>query len=604
MYSRETNTLLQGPLPKSIYTYQLEEITRHLLKGLPFEIRRKGKNTNRAYEQSSWIDDPDVYDYDILIENKVYNLTNIVNYANLDHIDFNEDDFSLYSDYLQSADCPRKPEDRIKENEVELRHRLYKGQKQEPDPPVLHLQEMQALNIYSQQKYYIKINAFLRRQWNHESNKETKSVIIQSLMCASALRKLPEVIIQDVYRGITLEPESKELKEYIHAAEKNEIITLTGFISTTTNKSHDFLGKNTNFHFTELKGMYISPISNAASEDEFLILPTQVQLTVHQFDGKKHQFKGRLVSDLAKIEPAALEMPDTSAAPGMNNPQSPQSPSIPSSARLNLYGGSKYLAKPVSTLREKLLNMPSSIIEVDLRGNQLHCKSFEELTQLISAIPETVTSLAFFDDFLSREMLLTVIKTQQEEPQIKAFAEINEACNVLKQKEAEKGMAEKDYANASSDYTCKKRALQPITRFQKFIDFITTILNFFRTTPQLTYHQQYLLKEQEVNQALNIKKNAENKAESAAQTCKKIKGEINEMEQRLAKNITKVENHFKRAKNTANTSSEAMNTSCTEPRNTKYDPKTILHQSENSYRLFQKAADKVDDPTNNPNYSP
>lgn len=303
----------KGPLPKSRYTDQLEIITRLLLADQDFKTSRENK------------------EYFITINNAKYNWTEIIQYANLDHIELNEQDFYLYSQFIQHT---RNPPTLDQNDEMRYRKSLYQdyylNNKPLPDP-VISFQEMQAINVYTGE-LYSEINALLRGKCDIErlANTKVKELIVQSVFCASGLRKIPETTITDVYRYGSSRYTGKQKNEYIKAAKEHGIIQLSGFISSSTNESSSksqLLEKPTYFHFTNLKGAYIAPISQHPKENEFLMPPSQIQLTSYKRYNLRDCFEGHLVSDLAHVDLNSLEMsphsPTTVTSP-INSPRLPE----------------------------------------------------------------------------------------------------------------------------------------------------------------------------------------------------------------------------------------------------------------------------------------
>ncbi|MDP3560093.1 MAG: hypothetical protein Q8R79_07095 [Legionellaceae bacterium] len=77
--------LTQGPLQKSLYTLQLEELTRKLLQTNQYQL---------VYLQNE--------QYILLQDGTRYNLSKILKYANFEHLNFTETDFNHYYRYHQS----------------------------------------------------------------------------------------------------------------------------------------------------------------------------------------------------------------------------------------------------------------------------------------------------------------------------------------------------------------------------------------------------------------------------------------------------------------------------------------------------------------------
>ena len=290
----EPYLLTEGPLPKSIYTYQLEDITRQLLNDRDFVFTKENNE--------------DV----ITIDGNKYNWTEIIKYANLDHIDLNQNDFYLYSVYF-----PTVRMDNLKpKNETLYRNELYQdyyNKNQRMPDPEINFQEMRAINVYTGLDFYKKMNALLRGEFDFKQAKYiTKDAIIQSVICASGLRKIPETTVKESYRGAKL-PSPEELDGYIKAAKEHGVVSLSCFVSTSIkilNSDNAFDEKPLYFHFTNLKGIYVEPISACPSDKEFLMLPSQVQLTDYKFENGKHCFEGSMASDLASVKTGGMDIMD------------------------------------------------------------------------------------------------------------------------------------------------------------------------------------------------------------------------------------------------------------------------------------------------------
>ena len=286
-------TLTEGPLPKSMYTYQLEAIARKLLMDNDFTFNKENN------------------EYYMTIDDIKFNWTEIIKYANLDQIELNRHDFYLYSKFIRSAtEKPSLHPDFEPHYIRELYQDYYRDNRELPEP-LISFQEMQAINVYTG-GFYLEMNALLRGEFDFGDRMKTstKEAIIQSIMCASGLRKIPETTITDAYRGGKM-PSTMEHNERIKAAEKHGVIQLSGFVSSSTDKEKSFSHKPVAFHFTNLKGVYIAPISQEPSEKEFLISPTQVQLNDYRFENNRHYFDGRMVSDLASRDTRGLDMGST-----------------------------------------------------------------------------------------------------------------------------------------------------------------------------------------------------------------------------------------------------------------------------------------------------
>ena len=293
----EPYKLTEGPLPKSMHTYQLEAITRQLLMDKDFTFT---KENNEDY---------------ITIDKVKYNWTEIIKYANLDHIELNRHDFRLYSKYIQSVTVKPSLHPDFEPHYISELYQNYYSNNRELPEPLISFQEMQAINVYTG-GFYRQMNDVLRGEFDFKTEDKTtaREAIIQSIVCASGLRKIPETTITDAYRGGKM-PSTVEHNERIKAAEKHGVIQLSGFVSSSTDKGESFSHKPVDFHFTNLKGAYIAPISQSPHEKEFLIPPTQVQLTDYRFKNGRHYFEGRVVSDLASKDDHGLDVGHTPNRP-------------------------------------------------------------------------------------------------------------------------------------------------------------------------------------------------------------------------------------------------------------------------------------------------
>ncbi len=280
--------LTEGPLPKSTYTYQLESITRALMMGADFTFTKENHQ-----------------DF-IHINDDKYNWTDIINTANLDHIDLDRHDFKLYQKHLESSFLKSGLMKEHEQYYLNALHEDYFINSRTLPEPLISFQEMQAINFYTTE-FYKKMNQLMRGTLDLSASQkpDIKEAIIQSVMCASGLRKIPEVTIHEAYRG-GKQLSQEEEEEYIHAANEHGVIELTGFVSSSVRQDKSYSTKPVEFHFTHLKGIYVAPISNTPEEDEFLIPPTQVQVTGYQFNGDRYFIEGRIVSDLAKVKPEGL----------------------------------------------------------------------------------------------------------------------------------------------------------------------------------------------------------------------------------------------------------------------------------------------------------
>lgn len=281
-----TYALTQGPLPKSIYTYQLEDLTRKLMSNIDYNINDTSQGVCISFKDGS-----------------VYNFDKILKLANLSHLSFTSDDFNLYRNY---HDKLSKRHSLLQKSNLPNLQRAYAD---------LDESEMHAINIYTQD-YYTDINALLRGQYqfNQKDKRSISDVIIHAVMCGSALSRIPDEKIETCYRGEVIYDKALHDKR-INSSKTGQVTALSGFVSTSTNYdlASEFMktllkkksDKGAFFEFSNLIGKNIHGLS-IYKENEFLIPPTQIQITDFQQDGNNTYFKAQTVRDLALVQKESL----------------------------------------------------------------------------------------------------------------------------------------------------------------------------------------------------------------------------------------------------------------------------------------------------------
>jgi len=299
---QENYVLTAGPHPKSFYTRQLEDITRALLQGKSFEIHQENNQT-----------------YILIDDVHLFHWTDIIAHANLEHIELNQDDFVLYQNYMQNSKrgygglirctLAKSSEDYYKEQLYSRYLAKMSNEGHTPKYPdsVISFEEMQAINIYTGEGYR-NMTDLLRGvfSFNNEKPDVIKDAIIQSVLCVSGLGKVPVIDIDESYRGSRQVSNAEHLQR-VQAAANHGVVPITGFISSTLDKNVAFK-KDIQFHFKNLKGVDITSISQIPTEKEFLIPPTQIQLTQYEYKDGKHWFEGTTVHDLGTINEKNLLM--------------------------------------------------------------------------------------------------------------------------------------------------------------------------------------------------------------------------------------------------------------------------------------------------------
>lgn len=285
-----------GPHPKSIYTRQLEKIAKDLLLDKHFDYFESQDNV-----------------YIIIDDLEIYNLSEIIKNTNFEHIELDSDCFDLYQQYLLRDTTVYEYSTAFSVVPVLKNYyldKLYANyDKKHKDRPenCLSFEEITALSSYTQ-GVYASVNGLMRgtlkaqSSYNKHSKYDLKSSIIHCVLCASGLRKMPVVDIEEVYRGEKSPRPIDELTQFIKLASQGGVTSLEGFLSSSIQEGACYWGGPLNYIFTNLKGVYIRPISEHPQEQEFLIPPTQIQFTDHMyFLGIGHFFSATLIDDLASL---------------------------------------------------------------------------------------------------------------------------------------------------------------------------------------------------------------------------------------------------------------------------------------------------------------
>ncbi|RUR14535.1 hypothetical protein [Legionella septentrionalis] len=268
-----------GPLPKSKYTYEYEELTRRLIAGEKFNYKQ------------------DANHHILEFRNKRYDLTEIVAHANLDHLTFNQFDLNRYETYCRN-DSQVKPEN---EDEEFPEDAYFKQQDKNNIFKDTSYAEKLALNIYTTD-YYEKMNPFLRGYYDFstKTNAEIRDVIVHSALCGFALGKAPNVEIDGAFRYEGIYSQDV-LANRIKISEEGGAEVLRGFISTAEEPAHTFKDQVA-ITYTDLKGKYVAPLSRYPEEREFLIPPTQMTYEGHVKKDGVHYFHAKPVIDIALVD--------------------------------------------------------------------------------------------------------------------------------------------------------------------------------------------------------------------------------------------------------------------------------------------------------------
>lgn len=276
-----------GPLPKTNYTLQFEELTRRLMAGEPFTYEKATDNSNL-----------------IRFRNKVYNLTEIIAYANLDHLTFTQNDLDQYVEYCQNTSNVR-PENEHEEYPTE---EYFEEQNKKAGGVFsdMHYGEKLALNVYST-NYYNEMNPLLRGYYDFSDKTpaQIRDVIVHSAMCGQALARAPNKTIDGTFRyeGVY---SADLLDKRIKIAQEGGAEVVRGFISTGEEPALPFKNKVA-ITYTGLVGKYVGPLSRYPTEKEFLIPPTQMTYEGYVHENGVHYFHAKPVVDLNLVDEKAQE---------------------------------------------------------------------------------------------------------------------------------------------------------------------------------------------------------------------------------------------------------------------------------------------------------
>lgn len=287
-----------GPLPKSIYTYQLHILIRKLMKNDDFDLNK----INNQY-------------IIIFKDNSEFNL-NIMQYANMEHLTLGPSDFQLYNSYYEKSKGMKA---KLNDADIKKLQKIYTD---------LSPAEMKAINIYTSE-FYRPMNALIKgnfKNFDEYFSKDKKQlgkryikdIIIQSAMCGNGLSKIPDKKIKKTYRAEKIFNEDMH-QERIKLASEKKVIAFNNFVSSSIDKKSvekfaEIAERDRNeahqvrFEFTNLKGKYIAPLSVHKKEQEFLIPPTQVQLSGYKEENGVSVFQGSLVTDLANLNDEVLNI--------------------------------------------------------------------------------------------------------------------------------------------------------------------------------------------------------------------------------------------------------------------------------------------------------
>lgn len=294
--------LEQGPLPKSIYTVQLEKIIERLLFNEKVKAYKVHNKIFISFENTS----------------EIFNLSDLVKNANFQHIKISDEALGRYDAFLKKF----LNKDRIKIFSQEEVNTIL-GEK---ETHRFTTADAMAVSFYTCDTGYNLINGFMRTQ-NSQTTEMALDAAVHSCVLAQALTKLSNNP-NTVGRNESLENgKTKTAERYFSCYGENfsakagsqSIIKATGFLSTTGNiddkvKAEDKFAnaksKNHLMRFYYAKpGPSVKSFSELADEDELLMFPGQLQVLSTHYDKKSMRtiVDVRLISDLAEYSPQFLD---------------------------------------------------------------------------------------------------------------------------------------------------------------------------------------------------------------------------------------------------------------------------------------------------------
>ncbi|MDI1352160.1 MAG: hypothetical protein PSV35_05225 [bacterium] len=277
----------EGPLPKSNATYLYEDLVRQLMRGAKFtsELGSDGQMIHIEGGES-------------------YNITQIMTHADLSHLNFTKADLIEYETYCHKT-SEVKPEVTDEHDQP-----IYPSNEffQHADKTALFSQmsyaEKLAINIYTT-NYYNQLNPFMRGAFtfNDKTIGNQRDVIIHAAILGKALGNKNNSALDSSFRYEGVYDEAL-LSKRISISQNGGAEIIKGFISTAKRPAATF--KNiVAITYTQLKGIYVAPLSRFPHEREFLIPPTQITYSGYIKDGDTHYFCARPIIDLALIQEEA-----------------------------------------------------------------------------------------------------------------------------------------------------------------------------------------------------------------------------------------------------------------------------------------------------------
>lgn len=267
--------LARGPLNKSKYTYQLEELIGDILHEKDFQYEINTKNEHILL---------------IPAEGKKYNVTEILRNGNLSHLEIEKEHHEKYVEFLKNKSVD-KPEI-IELGSAFPSEQDFITRDPEGEYKDLTYGEKLAINLYTGPTY-VKMNSLLRGNPIIEQGRGADSLKEQILhvgFCASGLNHVPIKQYMYAVRGESKLPE-EGIQDRISAVEKGEILTESGFVSTSSSTIPLMFKGKVKLLFTGgILGQDICQLSVDPQETEVLMVPTQIQWKDYKKDGESVYF--------------------------------------------------------------------------------------------------------------------------------------------------------------------------------------------------------------------------------------------------------------------------------------------------------------------------
>ncbi|HET9843602.1 MAG TPA: hypothetical protein VFP93_02970 [Gammaproteobacteria bacterium] len=265
--------LENGPLPKTLHTQTLELIAKVLLRNpesLAFTFTNANKTLSVHFQDNS------------------INITELLQKANLNHIQLDEADSELYLEIFNEDPNTTTYKDLTAAEKIVLRG---------------FTSTSYFINnlLYGNYKYIL--------ECGYLNNQKVQDILLQTLFVASGLNKImPETLSFKTYRGegSTLDPEIEKRKVYVT---DQEYYQERAFKSTTSSYevAKRFSRNKVLIEFEHAYGKDISGISYFKNEKEYLLNAEKIQWLSHKQEKELNIFKARVVNPLDPIRDAVTD---------------------------------------------------------------------------------------------------------------------------------------------------------------------------------------------------------------------------------------------------------------------------------------------------------